>query len=178
MILGSDLFVGTGFRFEALHAGGEHARLMNEMIHLYLYMIDNGPGTLWEGWGRGSSINHGYPSHAVVWLFKSFLGINIPDEVEKTIDIAPHPCGMTWAKGYTRAGSGVVSVSWKCEPRKFTMDVCVPDGYRVTLKLPDEFWGWNARLYHGDGREEASLAPGQTSLMGIEKSFRLEAERA
>jgi len=48
-VLQAEAFVGTGIRFEVLHKFGEYAKLLNEMTKIYIYMIDNGPGTMWEG---------------------------------------------------------------------------------------------------------------------------------
>jgi len=174
-ILGTDLLVGTYIRFEVLHKYGEYGKLLREMKRLFTYMIDNGPGTLWEGWGRYSNINHGYASHAAVWLFKSFLGLNIPDEVEKTIDIAPHPCGLHWAKGYTIVNSSIVSVSWKNETKKFEMLVSVPDGYRVNLTIPEEIYGWNIYLKYIDSGEKKNIEWFQKHITDLKKSFILTA---
>ena len=168
---------GSCIRFEVLHESGEYEKLFNEMAKIYTYMLDHGPGTLWEGWERHSNINHGYQSHAAVWLIKSFLGLNIPDEVDKTIEIAPHPCGRQWAKGYTVAGDGIVSVAWEAGDGRFTMSVAVPDGYRVTLTLPEEIFGWDNELVFAGTAERRRLAPGEKRVADLRQSFRLQAAR-
>lgn len=175
--LRADSLVGTGIRFEVLHQNGEVPRLLGEMTRLYTYMLDHGPGTLWEGWSRLSNVNHGYQSHAAVWLFKSLLGVNIPDEVDHTIELTPRPCGLRWAKGYTVAGNGIVSVAWEAGAGTFTMSVAVPEGYRVSLALPEEILGWNNELIFPGMAERRRLAPGEKRVVGIQQSFRLQATR-
>lgn len=174
-VLRMDMVFGMCTRFEVLHKFGEHEKLMSEMRRLYTYMLDHGPGTLWEGWSIDSNVNHGYPSHAAVWLFKAFLGLNIPDEVEKTIDIAPHPCGLKWAKGYTVAGAGVVSVSWKNDAENFELAVTVPGGYRVNLAIPDELYGWEIHLEFAATGERTDISPRQKHVSDIERSFTMRA---
>ena len=168
---------GSCLRFEVLHESGEYEKLLSEMIRIYTHMLNRGPGTLWEGWGRDSNINHGYQSHAAVWLIKSFLGLNIPDEVDRTIHIAPHPCEIRWAKGYTLAGDGIASVSWENHPGIFRMSVSVPDGYRVNLSLPDHIHGWRNTISFMNGSETKEIAVEEKHLAGIDRSFVLESLR-
>ncbi|HBP38980.1 MAG TPA: hypothetical protein DD640_09640 [Clostridiales bacterium] len=169
--ISADLPVGTAMRFEALYASGEYRKLYDEITYIFTYMLEHGPGTLWEGWARESNINHGYLSHVAVWLSRIFLGLDIPDAVDRTVRIAPHPCGLKWAKGCTVAGSGLVSVYWVMGDDRFSLEVSVPQGYRVNLTLPDEVYGWDNTLEIGG--QTLAIPPRQKEYPGIGQSFRL-----
>jgi len=84
---------------------------------------------------------------------------------------------LRWAKGYTLAGSGVVSVSWKNDAKKFEMTVSVPNGYRVNLTMPEEIYGWNIHLEYTDSGENEAIAPTQKQVVGIKCPFKLSAVR-
>ena len=174
--IAADMPVGTAMRFEALYAGGEYQKLYDEITRIFTYMIEHGPGTLWEGWARESNINHGYLSHVAVWLSRIFLGLDIPDAVDRSVRIAPHPCGMKWAKGCTLTGSGLVSVSWVMSKDQFTLDVSVPEGYRANLQLPGEVYGWDNTLTTAG--QTISIPARQTEMAGIGQSFRLSCIKA
>ena len=142
-VLRSDHFAAMPVRFEVLAAHGEHERLLREVRYLYSRMIDEGPGTLWEGMADTGSVCQGFAAHAGVWLVRDFLGLGIPDAVTRTITIAPHPCGLRWAKGTVKTEGGNVGVAWSMERRSFRLDATVPEGYRAELRLPGEVRGWS-----------------------------------
>ena len=141
-VLRSDHFAALPIRFEILAAQGEHERLLREVRYLYCRMIDEGPGTLWEGMADTGSVCQGFAAHAGVWLARDFLGLGIPDAVTRTITLAPHPCGLRWAKGTVKTNGGSASVAWNMERRLFRLDGTVPEGYRAELHLPGEVRGW------------------------------------
>lgn len=84
-----------------------------------------------------------------MWLVRDFLGLGIPDAAAKAISIAPHPCGLRWAKGSVRTEAGIASVAWSLDPRIFRLDAAVPHGYRAELRLPEEVRGWGEILVNG-----------------------------
>ena len=141
-VLRSDHFAALPVRFEVLAANAEFERLLREVRYLYSRMIDEGPGTLWEGMADTGSVCQGFASHAGVWLVRDFLGLGIPDAVTRTIMIAPHPCGLRWAKGTVKTEGGNAGVAWSMDRRSFRLDGTVPQGYRAELRLPEEVRGW------------------------------------
>ena len=142
-VLRSDHFAAMPVRFEVLAAHGEHQRLLREVRYLYSRMIDEGPGTLWEGMADTGSVCQGFAAHAGVWLARDFLGLGIPDAVTRTITLAPHPCGLRWAKGTVKTAGGTAGVAWSMERRSFRLDATVPEGYSAELRLPGEVRGWS-----------------------------------
>ena len=141
-VLRSDHFAALPVRFEVLAANAEFERLLREVRYLYSRMIDEGAGTLWEGMADTGSVCQGFASHAGVWLVRDFLGLGIPDAVTRTIVIAPHPCGLRWAKGTVKTEGGNAGVAWSMDRRSFRLDGTVPRGYRAELRLPEEVRGW------------------------------------
>ena len=141
-VVRSDHFAALPIRFEILAAQGEHEFLLRELRYLYSRMIDEGPGTLWEGMADTGSVCQGFAAHAGVWLVRDFLGLGIPDAVTRTITIAPHPCGLRWAKGTVKTEDGNAGVAWSMERQSFRLDATVPEGYRAELRLPAEVRGW------------------------------------
>ena len=138
MLLPADHFLGFVVRFEMLSKHGEFERLLREIKHLYTHMLKHGPGTIWEGLSGWASVCQGFGSHAGVWLVRDFLGLHIPDAVDGLITIAPHPCGIKWAKGSVKTDSGVASVNWCFEQGVFRLYATIPPGYKADLILPDE----------------------------------------
>lgn len=146
----ANAFIGTYIRFEMLSKYSEFAKLINEMKYLFSYMIGNGPGTLWEALSSAGSICHGFASHAGVWLMRDFLGIGIVNEVKNELTIAPHPCGLKWAKGTSHTNNGLVSLSWFIDKKNFELNLSLPKCYSVKLELPEELRGWNNVVLNGN----------------------------
>lgn len=136
--LTSDFHMGTNARMEVLAKYGEIKKLVDEIKAFSLYMIDNGPGTLWEGWSRDSSMSHSFVSWFGMILERELLGLHIPDAVNQTIEIAPHPLHLKWAKGFITAGDGVCTLRWNNTVEEFDLHLEVPSGYSANLTLPDE----------------------------------------
>jgi len=132
----SNVFIGLYLRMELLSQIGYTEALLKEMKHLFGYMIENGPGTLWENLTDSASVNHGFASHAAVWLVRDVLGIHIPDKRKKTLKIAPHICSLHWAKG----SMGEISASWSNNDGEFRFSANVPGEYEVEFDIPEELW--------------------------------------
>ena len=148
-VMRSDHFAAMPLRFEVLAANDEHVRLLREVRYLYSRMIDGGAGALWEGLSDTGSVCQGFASHAGVWLVRDFLGLGMPDALTKTIDIAPHPSGLKWAKGSVTTENGIAGIDWSLGPISFRLGAIVPEGYRAELRLPEEVRGWSDILVNG-----------------------------
>lgn len=168
----ANLFIALFIRYECLAKWGEYRRLVNEIRGLFSYMLDNGPGTFWESLSDFTSTCHGFTSHAGVWLMRDILGLGIPDEVEKNLTIAPHPCGLRWAKGSINTNHGVASIKWSLEDDLFEMVAAVPEEYAVRLEIPEEIRSWrNISL------NSKAIPTAIQSMSGIKGSFILAAKR-
>ncbi len=131
------VFIGLYIRMELLSQLGYTEILLREMKHLFGYMMSNGPGTLWENLTSEASVNHGFASHAAVWLVRDVLGIHIPDKERKTLTLSPYLGSLKWAKG----SLGEITVSWSNLKGEFKLSAYAPEEYEVTLKIPQELWG-------------------------------------
>ena len=61
MLARSNVFIGQYVRFELLSQNDEHTPVLKEIRHLFGFMIDHGPGTLWENLSDSGSLCHGLP---------------------------------------------------------------------------------------------------------------------
>ena len=135
----SQLFIGLCIRLDALARRGCYDRLYGELNALYLPQLREGPGTLWESvCMENSSRCHGFTSHAGVHLVRDVLGLGEPDGLDRTLTVAPHPCGLRWARGTLDLPEGVAAVSWRYDGDSFSMSCQIPDGYEVRICPPRE----------------------------------------
>jgi len=133
------IFFGHMIRMEMLSIIGDFTRLKKEMDKFCGYMIDNGPGTFWETTSGEDSLNHSFGSHFGVVIARDFLGLEMPDEIGKIINIAPHPVDLRWAKGSVSVENGIASVSWQNKNDCFILYASAPSDYTLNVKFPDEF---------------------------------------
>ena len=127
------LFIGLCIRLDMLAVLGEYEKMYSELQAVYFPNLREGPGTLWETQDvLNTSRCHGFSSHAGVLLTRDILGLGEPDEVNKTIKVNPHPCGLRWARGTVNTSDGLISLSWKQvnggEPE---MILTLPDGWKA-----------------------------------------------
>lgn len=132
------LFIGLCIRLDMLSVLGEYELMYKELQAIYLPQLREGPGTLWETQTVvNTSRCHGFSSHAGVLLMRDILGLGEPDEVNKTVKIDPHPCGLRWARGVVNTSDGLISFSWK---REYGGEL------KTVLTLPE---GWSANYFGG-----------------------------
>jgi hypothetical protein len=129
-------------------------------------MTTHDPGlTDWEGIGAGGSMYEGpYTSAAHGWstgvlpaLTNDLLGATPTGPGFSTWSVAPHPGGVSWARGQLPTPHGPLKVSWVNGARVFTLTVDAPRGTTGTIALPG-----GPGVIRLDGR-----AVGQGSLRGL-----------
>lgn len=141
----SGLFIGLCIRMDMLCRMGLHGQMFEDMKSIYMPQLREGPGTLWEHSVIDSSSRcHGFNGHAGVHLMRDVLGMGIPQrraDGSILLNVAPHICGLRWARGAMELPEGIVSVGWKYDGDSFVLDVRVPEeGGRFTVScvLPRE----------------------------------------
>lgn len=135
----SNLFIGLCIRLDLLARLGEYDTMYKDMLDIYMWQIDKGPGTLWENnFVETSSMCHGFASHAGVHLLRDVVGFAEINKAQGYIKISPHVCGLEWAKGSVEIDGYSASVEWKFDRHGFYMNVDVPESYQRTIALPDE----------------------------------------
>ncbi|MEG1882305.1 MAG: family 78 glycoside hydrolase catalytic domain [Clostridia bacterium] len=158
----NDLFIqnnyriGTGFlsTYQVLNVLSDNGYvetaykvLENEQCPGWLYEVNTGATTVWEGWDaidpktgkvKAKSLNHYSPGAAISWLWTRCCGIRSTAPGYTKIEIAPYPGGtLTYAKASYMSISGKIVSSWKKEGGKFILDVEIPEAVDATVILPD-----------------------------------------
>jgi alpha-L-rhamnosidase len=121
--------------------------LENEQCPGWLYEVNKGATTIWEGWDaidpktgrvKAKSLNHYSPGAAMSWLWTRCCGIRPTAPGYKKIEIAPQPGGtFTYAKASYDSVSGKIVSSWEKEDGEFILDVEIPSQVDATVILPD-----------------------------------------
>ncbi len=161
------VFFGHMMRFELLARFGETALLEEEMKHLCGYMTDRDPGTFWETLGGTDSRNHGFGAHYGVVAMRDFLGMDIPDCLEKTVRFAPGQGTLQWAKGRIGLKCGQFAASWHKSLDGLTLSMSAPEGYRILLELPTEYCGGKMTVNGEEQEFQRSLECGNVLDVSI-----------
>ncbi len=142
MIGKSQLFIGLCIRLDLLTRLGAYDKMYEDMLAIYEPQLREGPGTLWENQIIDTSSRcHGFTAHAGVHLMRDVLGLGFPEygeNGEKRLVIAPHIEGLRWARGTAELAEGIVSVFWKFDGKRFTLQASVPAGFKADVILPRE----------------------------------------
>lgn len=148
--------IGTGFltTYQVLqvltdygYADTAYRMIENENCPGWLYEVNCGATTCWEGWDaiepdsgrlKPLSQNHYAPGAAAAWLFSRCVGIRAKAPGFAKMEIRPIPGGtLTWAQACYQSVRGEISVKWERREEMFILDVTIPDGVEATVILPD-----------------------------------------
>ena len=142
MVGESQLFIGLCIRLDLLSRMGAYDKMYEDLLAICEPQLREGPGTLWENRIIDTSSRcHGFTSHFGVHLMRDVLGLGFrlfpaDGEGEPILVIAPHICGLRWARGTTETPEGIVSVSWKYSEDAFALTVNASKGYECRVALP------------------------------------------
>ena len=143
--------IGTGFLStpfilgELTRAGRSdlaYKMLENEQAPGWLYEVNQGATTIWEGWegyaahdpDKGS-LNHYSPGSCVQWMFESILGIHVTGE--RYFTIRPVPGGsLTAAEGSYESVYGTLRSAWKRENNVIRYTFEIPANTQAQVLLP------------------------------------------
>lgn len=147
----ANMFIGLCIRLDMLSRLGYTEQMLKEIRYLCGIMLKEGPGTLWETVSGKSSRCHGFMAHIGVLLSRDILGLDIPQTLpEKSVNIAPNPCGLRFAEGTTDTPDGVISVSWYKNENEFELNVSAPASYKLNVRLPKEVRGYDMITLNGE----------------------------
>ncbi|MBD3242961.1 MAG: Bacterial alpha-L-rhamnosidase [Chitinivibrionales bacterium] len=107
----ANALVGNFMRLELLAQFGEHEVLAREIDEYFGPMAEL-TGTLWENDSPKASCNHGFASHAAVWLLRDILGLHY-DRAEGEMSIEPAPTGLDRVKARLPWPTGTVVAGWR-----------------------------------------------------------------
>lgn len=151
MVGSSQLFIGLCIRLDMLCRQGAFDKMYADLLAICEPQLREGPGTLWENQSIDTSSRcHGFTAHFGVHLVRDLLGLGFclhgdDGEGEPTVLIAPHICGLRWARGTHETPEGVVSVDWRYDGESFALRVNLPKRYDCRVALPRE-----VRMLDGD----------------------------
>lgn len=83
------------------------------------------------------SLCHAWSAHPVLEFQQRILGVTPAEPGFARINLVPHRCGLTHAKGSVCTPRGLVEVAWRVDGKKFTLEANVPANTPVQVKLPD-----------------------------------------
>ncbi|WP_435527634.1 family 78 glycoside hydrolase catalytic domain [Microbacterium aurantiacum] len=156
IIRDADAHLGTGFLAtgdllpvlaDAGRADVAYELLFQRTAPSWLYMIDRGATTIWEGWEgidehgvAHESLNH-YSKGAVIrFLHTHTLGLRQaePSVAWEDVVIAPVPApGMTWARGVHDGPQGRIAVEWRIDADGIRIVADIPAGTTARIVFPD-----------------------------------------
>ena len=139
---GSFFWWHTGFR--ALAACGAYDR-MREFLGPWHEMIDAGLDTFVEENSYWRSLCHAWSAHPALEFMTRILGVTPAAPGFALIDIKPHRCGLTHARGSVCTPRGPVKVAWRINGKNFALEVEAPAHTPVRVILP----GAEARFFGG-----------------------------
>lgn len=160
-------------RIEALSMYEQSERIIKEIKSYGLWAMDRFAGLFGEGWDWFSCNHHSFNAYFNYAIVREILGLDVPNEVEKTINIAPHICSLKWAKGHTTTSGGICSVHWTDSGDRFMITAEVPESYTVLFKVPAAVTGYD-RIYTLN--EEKTDIP-ENGLFKLNSGFLFESVR-
>ena len=90
--------------------------------------------TFQEMWGRGDW-SHGWGGSPLLVLSSHVLGIAPGSAGYGTVQLAPVPLGLAFAKGTVPTPKGDINVSWTCDQHAFVYDATLPPDIGGTVNL-------------------------------------------
>lgn len=144
MVGEAQLFIGLCIRLDMLTRLGYFDKCYEDLLAICEPQLREGPGTIWENTAIDTSSRcHGFTAHFGVHLMRDVLGLGFQvydkdGEGEPTVEIAPHICGLRWARGTRETPEGIVSVDWRYDGESFRLRVTAPEAYECRVVLPRE----------------------------------------
>ncbi|MFB9276004.1 hypothetical protein [Cohnella cellulosilytica] len=138
----ANAFIGNYLRLDLLSRYGEVERLLREIESYFLYMAER-TGTLWEHKDTSASLNHGFASHVIQWLYRDVLGLREVEHDRRRVVAEVGSCGLEICSGTIPAAGGDIRLSWRregdtvfCEfegPADYVLEARAAPGLRLEL---------------------------------------------
>jgi alpha-L-rhamnosidase len=109
----SNAFIGNYLRLECLSREGRADKIHSETKDFFLYMAER-TGTLWEMISPTASCDHGFASHAAVYLMRDILGVKKIDAKKREAVVeVPGNVPLRWCEGVLPVSKDeAVRVKW------------------------------------------------------------------
>ena len=131
---GSFFWWHAGFR--ALKIAGAYDR-MPEFLGPWHEMVGYELSTFVEENSYWRSLCHAWSAHPALEFLTRVLGVAPRAPGFAEIDVMPHCCGLTQARGRVCTPRGAVSVEWRVGEKRFGIEVDAPVHSRVRVRLPN-----------------------------------------
>ena len=141
------------FQYEVLEKAGDVAAMLEDMRIHYGEMVRCGATTCWEQYPE-SPLNkavegmlsrshcHAWSAAPAYFLSRSVLGVKPLAPFWTSVEIAPVPCGLAWARGAVpHPAGGVIEVSFTVEGDKIDLRISAPEDVELVIRLPDGLKG-------------------------------------
>ena len=141
-------FVGTSFVYQALglyHRDDVALAIAQRTDYpSFGYMVENGPGTIWEKWpnssapdGTSSKDHIGLAGSIGQWYYQHLAGIQPGSAGWRTFTLAPSIAGdLTHVSATQQTVRGTVASSWRLDGSTLVYRAQVPVGSKATIELP------------------------------------------
>lgn len=86
--------------------------------------------------GDQGDLSHGWIATPAYQMSSRILGITPSAPGFRTLSIRPHLCDLAWAKGKVPTPHGDVTVNWRRERERLSLDVSIPPGTRAEVAIP------------------------------------------
>ena len=128
----SNFIFGTCERLDLLSRAGRSSQILQEVRGWFLYMAER-TGTLWEHLDTRASCCHGFAAIAAEYLFRDILGVRKIDRCAKTVVVeVAGDIPLDWCEGVVPLSPDeVMVVKWSKLKGKMSLDVKLPDGWRL-----------------------------------------------
>lgn len=122
----------------ALGKAGRLDALLDHIRERWGALVEAGDDTFRETWQitELTSLCHGWSSTPTFDLSTEVLGITPLALGFRRFRVAPHPAGLTWAKGTFPTIHGDIAVAWRLEDGRFSLSLTVPEGTEAEVELP------------------------------------------
>ena len=85
---------------------------------------------------------HAWSAAPAYFLSRSVLGVKPLAPFWTSVEIAPVPCGLAWARGAVpHPAGGVIEVSFTVEGDKIDLRISAPEDVELVIRLPDGLKG-------------------------------------
>jgi alpha-L-rhamnosidase len=129
------------FVMEGYAREGRWTEMVKAIRNYWGIQIEAGATTCWETYHPGEprltrSHCHGWSAAPTYFLSAYVLGVQPAKPGFAEIRVAPRPGDLRWAYGRMPTPAGIVTVNWRREGKKFSIDLRLPGAIPTRLELP------------------------------------------
>jgi len=141
------------FLYEVFEKAGKTNLMLEDMREHYGTMIQHSASTCWEQYPE-STLNkvvegmlsrshcHAWSAAPAYFLSRNVLGIRPLSPFWTKMEIAPQPCGITWARGSVpHPAGGKIDVEYTIVDDRMNLNICAPEHVELVVVMPDNLHG-------------------------------------